>query len=295
LLVLTGLFIAVPALAQGEPPLSGTDAALASPPDNAPDEAAPQADAAETPPLPANFSLGDALTFDPSPLTAAPAKPLKLPNLYGKTDLDISRADKADGSSTVTLKQPLPVDWETKVGADIAGTAPSTLLPGQTLPGSVDNRNSGAAWASVGMPNLASIDARLDPNNSQSMVATTLKHGVPVGSRFSVTLQETLSVTDSFNSRNTGDNGLPRPAALPPTTAPSSQFWGSENRLKFDILPSGTSLAAGVVTSSIDPVVHNSFSADQKLYGPLHVTTAVNDVRQPTANKSITAGFKVNW
>jgi hypothetical protein len=36
-------------------------------------------------------------------------------------------------------------------------------------------------------------------------------------------------------------------------------------------------------------------SAEQKLYGPLHVTTAVTDLGQTTSNKSITAGFKLNW
>jgi len=42
-------------------------------------------------------------------------------------------------------------------------------------------------------------------------------------------------------------------------------------------------------------VTHNTFSADQKLYGPLHVTTAVTDVGQTTSSKSISAGFKLNW
>ena len=274
LLVIAGALVAAPAAAQSDVPAAPAGAATQ---------------------LPDNFSLGDALSVDPASLASAPAKPLRRHSLYDKTDLDISRADKPDGSSTITLKKPLPVDWETKVGADIAPAAPSTLLPGQLLPGSVDARNSGAAWASVGMPNLASIDARLDPNNSQSMVATTLKHAVPVGTRLSVTLQETLSVTDTFNAQATGGAELPLFAAPPPATPQSSQFWGSENRLKFDILPTGNSLAAGVVTSSIDPVTHSTFSADQKLYGPLHVTTAVNDVGQPTANKSITAGLNVHW
>jgi peroxiredoxin Q/BCP len=48
-------------------------------------------------------------------------------------------------------------------------------------------------------------------------------------------------------------------------------------------------------TASNDPVTHNTFSAEQKLYGPLQVTTAISDFGQPTSSKSITAGFKLHW
>jgi hypothetical protein len=41
--------------------------------------------------------------------------------------------------------------------------------------------------------------------------------------------------------------------------------------------------------------MHDTLSADQKLFGPLHVTTAVSDIGQPVTNKSVTAGFKLNW
>lgn len=265
LLVLAGTLATAPAVAQTDAP----------------------ADAADAAPLPAAFSLADALSFDPAALSKAPPKPLHHPSLYDKTGLDISRDDKPDGSSTVTLKKALPIDWETKVGADIAAAPPSTFGRGQPLPGGVNAYNSGAAWASLGVPNLASIDARLDPNIDQSTLGTTLRHAMPIGGKLSLTLQETLSFTDTFNAAG-GKSGV---AAAPGPL----QFWGSENRLKFDILPTRTSLAAGIVTSSIDPVTHNTFSADQKLYGPLHLTTALNDIGQPSANKSITASVKLNW
>ena len=61
------------------------------------------------------------------------------------------------------------------------------------------------------------------------------------------------------------------------------------------ISPTGTTLAAGITTASNDPVTHNTLSADQKLFGPLHVTTAVSDIGEPTSKKSITAGFKLTW
>ena len=193
-------------------------------------------------------------------------------------------AIKPDGSSTLTLKNPLSAGWETKVGADVAPAAPPVYQPGQPLPGAGSAYNSGAAWATLGMPNLASFDARLDPNIDQSKLGTTLQRSLPLGGHLSLTLQETLSLTDSFAGQTAG-----LPVAGPP------QSWGRENRVKFDILSTGTSLGAGVITSSIDPVTHHTFSADQKVYGPLHVTTAVNDIGQPTASKSLSAAFKLNW
>jgi hypothetical protein len=83
---------------------------------------------------------------------------------------------------------------------------------------------------------------------------------------------------------------------LPATGAPApQQVFGNERAVKFNVLPTGTTLGAGFANASNDPVTHNTFSADQKLYGPLHVTTAVTDIGQTTSSKSITAGFKLNW
>ena len=64
---------------------------------------------------------------------------------------------------------------------------------------------------------------------------------------------------------------------------------------KVDYLPTGTSFGAKVATNSTDPVTHNQFVAEQKVYGPLNVTTAVTDIGQTSASKSITARFKLNW
>ena len=83
--------------------------------------------------------------------------------------------------------------------------------------------------------------------------------------------------------------------ALPETTAAAEPILSNERGFKFDILPTGTALSAGLASASTDPVTHNTFSADQQLYGPLHVTTTVTDVGEATSNKSITAGMKLNW
>ena len=61
-------------------------------------------------------------------------------------------------------------------------------------------RDSGAAWASVGVADLATVDARVDPGNDQSKLGTTFKRSIPVGGKFSVTLQDSYSMTETFGA-----------------------------------------------------------------------------------------------
>ena len=237
--------------------------------------------------------LANALVFDPAVLATAPKKPLRLPG-YRNSEYDITRTQKVDGSTTVVVKQPLQTEWSNSVGADLAPSRPATY----PLPLPTEHNNglpAGAAWASVGVPNFASVDARVDPTNEQGKVGTTIKHSIPFGGRFAVTVQGTYSVTEMLGQPSSGPGDLPL-LALPPSGTPAAQQdFGNEKAVKFNILPTGTTLGAGFANVSNDPVTHNTFSADQKLYGPLHVTTAVTDVGQVTSAKSVTAGFKLNW
>jgi hypothetical protein len=229
----------------------------------------------------------------------AQTKTLRTPSLKSTKNFDMSRTDRPDGSSNIVLKQPLPIDWDAKVGADLGlRAAPSiTYTPDPWMSGSRDQRGSGAAWASVGLvPNLATVDARVDPSNDQGRVGTTFKHTMPVGSRFSVTLQNTYSVTETFSALSaTAPSDFPMMSVPVPSGLPTPQVWGSEKAAKFDYLPTGTSFGAKVATNSTDPVTHNQLTAEQRIYGPLNVTTAVTDFGQTSASKSISARFKLNW
>ncbi|HZP69524.1 MAG TPA: hypothetical protein VFB29_06220 [Pseudolabrys sp.] len=250
-------------------------------------------DTADSPPLPPEDSalLANALVFDPEALATPPKKSLRIPG-YGDAGYTIERTEKADGSASVVVKQPLHTEWSNSLGLT------STRADPLRFPLPTEQNNglpAGAAWASVGVPNLASVDARIDPTNEQGKVGATLKHSVPFGNRFAVTVQDSYSVTDTFGQRPPGPADLPLMALPASDPAGTSQVFGNERSVKFNILPTGTTFGAGLATVSNDPVTHNTFSAEQKLYGPLHVTTAVTDVGQATSNKSITAGFKLNW
>ena len=302
--IISALRIAAASACLFAAPAVAQDAGVAADPAAAPAVAADD-DAAnapsETPLTPEEAAaLRSALLFDPANLASSKqAKPLRLPGLNDPTKLDVSHNDKPGGASTMAINRPLASDWDAKVGANLnLATALSTgYLPSKPLAVTTASQDSGAAWASVGMANLATVDARIDPGNDQGKLGTTFKHSIPVGSKFSVMLQDSYSVTETFAAPAPAPSDVPL-MAVPATTAPAPptpQIWGSQKALKFDVLATGTTFGAGVVTASNDPVMHNTFSADQKLYGPLHVTTAVTDFGQTTASKSISAGLKLNW
>lgn len=290
--------VAAPSVAQDA--RNGAAYANASAPSNPMDEATPPPDTQTEIPLNPDetAALGKALTFDATSLSdSIPAKSLRLPDLNAPGKFDVSHVDKPDGSRTMVLKQPLAAsEWDAKLGADVtlATTPTVSLRPNLPLPLATPSQDYGAAWASVGVPNIASLDARVDPVNDQGKLGTTFKQAIPVGNTVSVTLQNTYSVTETFASSNTTASDVPLMAA-PVAGPPATQVWGTEKVVKFNLLTTGTTFGAGVTTANNDPVSHNTFSADQKLYGPLHVTTAVTDFGQPTAGKSLTAAFKVNW
>ncbi|HXZ22437.1 MAG TPA: hypothetical protein VEH78_06705 [Pseudolabrys sp.] len=239
--------------------------------------------------------LSNALIFDPAMLATPPKKPLHLPGSPDSRGYDVKRTEKPDGSSTVVVKQPLPTEWDSSVGADLRPT--NTNASGafdRPLQSTRDNFAGGSAWASIGVPNIGSVDARVDPSNEQGKLGTTLKQSIPFAGRFAVTLQDTYSVTETLAQPLSGPD-MPM-MALPPSSNPMSpQVFSNERAVKFNILPTGTTLGAGTKTVSNDPVTHNALTAEQKLYGPLQVTTAVTDVGLATSNKSISAGFKLHW
>jgi hypothetical protein len=236
--------------------------------------------------------LGNALVFDPVALATPPKKP-RLPGVSDK-DFDITRTEKPDGSSTVVVKQPLQTEWSNSAGADLGPTSGRSAFDHPLLT-TGDGSASGAAWASIGVANFGSVDARVDPFNEQGKVGTTLKQSIPFGGRFAVTLQNTYSVTETLGQPATGPADMPF-MTLPAAAAPgSTQVFGNERSVKFNILPTGTTLGAGLTNVRNDPITHNTFSAEQKLYGPLQVTTALTDFGQATSSKSISAGFKVHW
>ena len=102
---------------------------------------------------------------------------------------------------------------------------------------------------------------------------------MPVGDEVSVTLENGISVTRT----------------LPHVSAPG-QGWASSQALRFNILPTDTSVSVGAGISSTEEKWLRSLSAEQKLFGgPVSVTGSVSETPAGEHAKSLRAGFKRTW
>jgi len=277
--------------------LSLTALVLAAAPAFAQDAAPVTTDDAVTPaPLTAEESaaLAAALQYDPAN-PSAPARPLKVPALPQPKSFDMTRTAQPYGAETYSLKRTLPV-LNARVGADLGTGADPVPYYEPNRPLAAPTRNTGAAWASVDVATGASIDARVDPTADQSRLATTLRHSVPLGGKVSFTVQNSSGITNTAAaSATTAPGGLPMMALPQATNTAATQTWDDQPSMKFDVLSTGTSFSAGLARSSADPVTHNRIGAEQKVYGPLNINTAVTDVGESTESRSIGANFKLTW
>jgi hypothetical protein len=109
-------------------------------------------------------------------------------------------------------------------------------------------------------------------------------------------MQNSSGVTSAMGaSTASATPGVPMMTLPQASNTGATQVWDDQPSVKFDVLSTGTSVSAGLARTSTDPVVHNRIGAEQKLYGPLHLSTAVTDLGQATENKSIGATIKFGW
>jgi len=219
-----------------------------------------------------------------------------------------SRTEKPDGSVAMTMGRRLPTEWEAeaKVGTDVNLAGPLSSVPSDNfLHGVAPDRSTGAVWGNLTMPGPApylwdktTIDARIDGAQDQGKLGATLSRSVPLGSDLSVTLLNSYSVARPLPDRQPAQVTIPlmaSPAPLPATPAEGTPTWQAGQSVRLDIDPSGTALSAGGSTSNSDELWHNKLSVEQKLFGPLKLTTSVEDAGTAASKKSISAGFKRVW
>lgn len=244
--------------------------------------------------------LGAALLFDGADRAAA-ARTLKLRKAAEAKAhaLEVSRTSQGDGSSTVVFNKPIAPNagsWKARLGADLgmAGESSVGATPNNPLRVQRDARGANAAWASVDVHEFATVDARVSPASEQGMLATTFKRSLPIGSNLSMTLQSRTSMTESYGrGMTTSDIPLMALPASDGTITP--RMWGQENSARLKILATGTTFGAGVSSSSTEKVTHNILSAEQRLYGPLSVSTSVTDAGRTGESRSLSARAKFNW
>jgi hypothetical protein len=177
--------------------------------------------------------------------------------------------------------------WDGKAGIDYRKPSipGAEFQPDQLTAGAIPDQSTGVAWATITGGQLplgwdkASIETRVDPSQEQGQFGTKLSRSVPVGDEVSVTLQNDISTTRT----------------LPHVSAPG-QSWATSQALRFNILPTDTSVSVGAGISSGDDKWLRSLSAEQKLFGgPVSVTGSVNETPSGDHSKSLRAGFKRTW
>jgi hypothetical protein len=184
---------------------------------------------------------------------------------------------------------PSASDWSSKAGIDYSKPSfpAAEFQPGTLTGGALPDQSTGVGWATVTAPGLdtpfgwdqTSIETRVDPSQQQSKLGTTLSRSVPVGENLTATWQNGLAVTSPLPSSTTHDHG-----------------WSSNQALRFNVLPTDTSVSVGANRSSTDDKWLPSLSAEQKLFGgPFSVTGSVSETPAGEASKSLSAGFKRQW
>lgn len=212
---------------------------------------------------------------------------------------------KLSGSSAnITAKKSLPSAWQSKVGIDAnASNQPANvgapIDPNSLLPGAAKNA-SDAAWANVTAPGLdtpvgwdkTSFDARFDPVHEERKVGATLSKSVPLNERFSVTLQNGYSMTQTPTAAQAA-----AASATPHTHDSWSQHYSTDNKAKLNVLPSGTALSVGTTMSTTDEKWRRSLGAEQNLFGGVSVKGSVTESATAggAPDRSLTAGFKRAW
>ena len=236
------------------------------------------------------------LNTDPTSVYETPAPISRKPpaKIIASDPWSWSRTDKSDGSSAVTVKQPITPFWDTRVGADlnVAAQTPTTSLDVLEQKIAHDNqlsRSTGSAWASITAPGVGSIwdktaiEARTDPSQDQSKFGTSLSKSVPFGGdQYSLTLQSGYNVIQQ---------------TLVPVfgLGASTRIFEADQSAKLGIAQTGTSFIAGQAHSTADNKWLRRIGAEQKLFGNVTITGSVSETPEGIANRSLTAGFRHQW
>jgi hypothetical protein len=234
------------------------------------------------------------LNVDASTLAAGLEAKARLPQAGPSPGMIWSSQQKPDGSSAVSVKQPLSPFWDARVGADMTVTREPTtlseLLAEKASNGGSEPQSSGTAYAAVTAPGVGSIwdktavEARLDPSQEQSKLGTSLSKSLPLNPQYSLSLQNDYNITQQ---------GIVPVPGLAPERPLRSYATGQSATLS--MTETGTSLIAGQSLSSTEERWLRKFGVEQKLFGGVSMTGTVGETPGGAANKSITAGFKQSW
>jgi hypothetical protein len=224
---------------------------------------------------------------------AAPEPALELPS---DAPIDLSTPEPELKGAKPFVDRPVASPWDSKAGIDYRKPSiPATnFQPDQLTAGAIPDQSTGVAWATVTAPgsglgaalgwwDRTAIETRVDPSQEQGQLGTRLSRSVPVGEDVSVTVENGVSMTRSHPN-------------APAQGAAQSHGWASTQALRFNLLPTDTTVSIGAGISSTDDKWLRTLSAEQKLFGgPFSVTGSVSETPTGDMSKSLKAGFKRTW
>jgi hypothetical protein len=233
------------------------------------------------------------LNTDSAPSLNKPLKPGKASNLT-TNDMSWKRDDKPDGSSALTVKQPIVPFWDTRIGADMSvvtqtPTTSSEVVQQKLAHDNQISQSSGSAWAAMTAPGLGflwdktSIEARMDPSQDQSKLGTSLEKTLPLAGDTALTLQNGYRVTQQS----------PTPFAGPAER--STRSYEVDQSAKFSLNTTGTSFVAGQTLSTAEEKWLRKVGAEQKILGGISVTGTIAQTPEGVADRSLKAGYKYSW
>jgi|GEM_PF-600922 len=235
------------------------------------------------------------LIFDDSTFAGLPgAKTKRAQSTPAEDGMDWSGNAKADGASTVAVKQSVSPLWDTRVGADMTVTReePTTMsefLAQAAANGGAVPQSSGTAWAAATAPGAGSvwdkteIEARLNPGQDQSKLGATLTKSVPLSEQYSLTLQNGYNVTQQGTT------------PIPGIAGHTARNFDTNQSARVTIGETGTSLTAGQNLSSTEDKWLRRFGVEQKVYGDVTISGSVSETTQGTASGNLSAGYRRSW
>ena len=117
-----------------------------------------------------------------------------------------SANDRSNGTSSVSVKQAVSPFLDTRIGADMTVVREEPRTMSELLSDKVSNggsvpQSSGTAWAAITAPGAGAlwdqtaVEARVDPNQEQSRLGTSLSKTVPLNEQYSLALRNGYNVT----------------------------------------------------------------------------------------------------
>ena len=234
------------------------------------------------------------LNVDASTLSGPEPKGSGASKAAGSAETTWSANERANGTSAVSVKQSITPFWDARIGADMAVARQGTATTSEQLSEKLANggslpQSSGAAWAAITAPGVASVwdttavEARVDPGSEQSRLGTSLSKSLPLSEQYSVTLK---------NDYNLIQQGI---VPVPGIVSHPARSYETDQSAKLSITDTGTSLIAGQTLSTSDDKWLRKVGAEQKLFDGVTISGSIGETPSGAANKSLSAGFKRSW